>query len=198
MRGEKTVQFQDWTFTYSKGGKFVEGNSITVREPGLGKFAVYTTMSAYVAEAMAGIAERRASRKAPVASEPAPEQDAVPDEDSDEQEDCLIYMRMGLPPERYHQFMVYLKTALTGSPKLAHVGGEEKAAITEEVWESIDDRGGMSAVMQVMSEFTSFFFDALESKSRKTSGGKSSTTSASPLPATSPTSAPVNSRLRKS
>lgn len=195
MRGEKTVQFQDWTFTYSKNGKFAEGNSIVVREPGLGLMEVYTTMAAYVAEAIMKLAERRsgAQQKSDV-----PTDEPSLDETSDQEVDVLIYMRMALGAERYPQFIRYVRSVLTSKPKLAHVGGDDKAAITEEIWEDVAKNGGLAAVMEVVSAFTGFFFEELESKSPKKNGAASSTTSGSPPPAISHTSAPANSRLRKS
>lgn len=205
MRGEKTIEFSpEFNVKFSNKGKFTESTGVVVREPGLGKFEVYTTMSAYVADALRKIYADKSERKqaAPAAAAPAPIETEEPDldENSDQDVDVLVFMRMGLGPDRYPAFMRYVKNVLTSSPKLANVIGDDKQGLTDEVWESISEGGGMKAVEKVLSEFTGIFFDALDASAspQKKSGAKSSTSSDLPRPATSPTTVPATSRLRKS
>lgn len=181
-RGTKTITF-DFPILYPVDGQYLETNKITVNSPGLGKYDVYSTMKSYVGKAMLNMSKARAGIKSDEElkialqdDDEAPAQDAGEDEDRD----VMIIMAMGLSTEDYPKFATYVQKVLTGSPRLATVG-DEKCAITDEVWTSIEENGGMEAVNRVMSEFVGFFFDALPSP-KKSGRSKSPTSSSQPRP----------------
>lgn len=197
MKGENTVEF-DFTFQYSRGGKFEEGHSITIRAPGLGKYDVHTTMTAYVgraALAFAKLASSDSGQPAPHADSSA-EADQPSGEDQDEQ-DVMQLMAMGLGVEEFPKFAMYLKRVLTGTPKLARVTDTD-VGISDEIWESLEANGGMDAVHRVMSDFTGFFLGSMAARQQKPNGAAPAHSSASPTKAPSPTRQRVNSRLQNS
>lgn len=188
-RGVKTITF-DFPISYPIDGQYQETDRITVRSPGLGKYDVYSTMKAYVGKAMLNMSKARAGMKSEVEQKIAlQDDDDVVDVDGDDadndEKDVMIIMAMGLSTEEYPKFATYVQKVLTGSTRLATVGAEDKVAITDEVWTSLEEGGGMEAVNRVMSEFVSFFFDALPSP--KKSGKSKSPTSSSPPRPPSPT-----------
>lgn len=193
MRGEKTVTF-DFNFEYSHDGNFVEANTITLRAPGLGKFDVHNTMQAYVSKAVVSFAAqlRDANKGQP---DQSTDDDDVSDtsEAQDEDKDVMVIMAMGLDLDVYPKFASYVQRVLTNTPKLATIG-DTKAPITDAVWTSIEERGGIEAANKIMSEFTSFFFDALGSK--KGNGKGKLPSSASPSKGPSPSNTPKTSRSK--
>lgn len=191
MRGTKTITFDDCEFTYSKGGQFVRGNQITVREPGLGKWEVHSQMTAYVSKAALAFSRLAAGMQVP----DRPVEDEPEVADQDEQQDVMQLMAMGLGVDEYPKFASYVKRVLTGSPRLASVGEDGESAVTDEVWDSLAENGGMEAVTRVMSEFTGFFFEALNKRRAKRSGAVTAPTSASPTKAPSPIARRPSSRL---
>lgn len=191
MRGEKKIEF-DFSFQYSENGSFAEASSITVRAPGLGKYDVHTTMQSFIGKASLGF--RKAHQGV---SEPSSEGPVIDDEpaeavsEKDHDENVLMLISMGLSTEEYQKFTTYLYRALTNCPKLASVG-DTKEPVTEAVWLSIEENGGIAAFEKVVSAFVGFFL--VSPRSQKTNGRSVPTTSASPPRATSPTSAPRKSR----
>lgn len=189
MKGEKTINF-DFAFQYSEGGKFAEASSITVRAPGLGKFDVHTTMSAYVGKA--ALAFTRLASEMP--QQAAAEADDDSGEPKTDDQDVMQLMAMGLGVDEFPKFAMYVKRALTGTPKLAHVT-DTKIGLTDEIWESIEAGGGMEAVQKVMSDFAGFFFEALGGRRAKANGAEPAPTSASPTKAASPMRPRATSRI---
>lgn len=192
MRGEKTVTF-DFNFEYSHDGNFVEANTITLRAPGLGKFDVHNTMQAYVSKAVVSFAAqlRDANKGQPDTSDN--DEDVSDTSEQDEDKDVMVIMAMGLDLDVYPKFASYVQKVLTNTPKLATIG-DTKMPITDAVWASIEERGGIEAANKIMSEFTSFFFDALGSK--KANGKGKHHSSASPSKGPSLSNTPKTSRSK--
>jgi hypothetical protein len=193
MRGSKTIEF-DFDITYSKGGQFVTTRQITVREPGLGKYDVHATMTAFVSKAALSFSKLAKEMRGAGGQQPEQSEPSAPPADDDDQ-DVMQLMAMGLGIDEFPKFATYVKKAMTGSPRVATVGEGTDQAITEEVWESLDQNGGMEAVNKVMSEFTGFFFEALNKRQAKRTGAATSATSSSPTKAPSPMTRRANSRL---
>lgn len=183
MRGEKTVTF-DFAFTYSDKGHFVEAREITIRAPGISKFDTHARMKAWVGKAVLAFSS--------IARPTAASDDEPPAQDGDDDQDVMQLMSMGLGVDDYTAFCAFVKKALTGST-LATVG-ESKIPVSDEIWIDLEDKGGMEAVFKVMSEFTGFFFAALQ-KSPKPNGAAPAPSSASPSKAPSPTKPRALSRL---
>ena len=193
MRGEKTVTF-DFNFEYSYDGNFVEGNTITLRAPGLGKFDVHSTMQAYVSKAVVAFAAQiRDANKGQTQDTSSDDEEVSDTSEQDEDKDVMVIMAMGLDLEVYPKFAAYVQRVLTNTPKLATIG-DSKVPITDAVWQSIEERGGIEAVSKIMSEFTSFFFDALGSK--KANGKGKPLSSVSPSRGPSPSNTPKTSRSK--
>lgn len=194
MRGEKKIDL-GFDISYSMKGQFVTTRTITVREPGLGKYEVWSTMKSFVMQAQPGIFEVAAKAQAAAsAGVPAAEESDDPQPESeDDTKDILSWMAIGLGEKKFNDYMRYVKAALTNAPKLATVGDSEQP-ITDEVWEALDEKGGMTAVTNILSEFTGFFFGG-QQKSAKTNGGATSPSSPSPPQGTSPTGRRATSRL---
>lgn len=190
MRGSKTLTF-DFEFTYSKGGQFVKHNRITVKEPGLGKWEVHSQMTAYVSKAALAFSKLAADMQQPARIEDEASEAPNPDEE----QDVMQLMAMGLGVEEYPKFANYVKRVLTGAPRLASVGEDGDGAVTDEVWESLAENGGMEAVSRIMSEFTGFFFEALGKRRAKQNGAATAPISASPTRAPSPIARRPSSRL---
>lgn len=193
MRGEKTITF-DFPIRYSENGKFEEAYTITVRAPGLGKYDVYTAMQSYVGKGIISFIKARGDVAKPDEDEYADNDAASPDEEKGE-EDVMAIMAIGLDTKMYQEFATYTRRAITNAPKLATIG-EGKAPLSDAVWEELADKGGMEAINRVLSEFVSFFLDALGSK--KKSGPAKSVSSSSPTRAVSVSSEQKGSRTRKS
>lgn len=197
MRGEKTITF-DFPIRYSKGGKFEEAYTITVRAPGLGRIDVYDTMKSYVGKAILNMSKLRSDLRkavdedaqAVLESEP---NDEAEGEGEDDQKDVLIIMQMGLETEVYTKFVAYVRKVLTNSV-LASIGDDGKTKISDEVWEELAEKGGLEAVYMVMSEFVGLFFESLPSPGR--SGKKKPTGSDTPAKAISVTGTPKASRSK--
>ena len=192
MRGEKTVTF-DFNFEYSHDGNFVEANTITLRAPGLGKFDVHNTMQAYVSKAVVSFAAQLRDANKGQPDQSTDDEDVSDTSEPDDDKDVMVIMAMGLDLDVYPKFAAYVQRVLTNTPKLATIG-DTKVPITDAVWSSIEERGGIEAANKIMSEFTSFFFDALGSK--KASGKGKPLSSASPSKGPSPSNTPKTSRSK--
>lgn len=191
VKGIKTIDF-DFDITYSKGGQFVATRQITVREPGLGKWEVHSQMTAFVGKAALAFSKLAADMAQPAGDGEAPATDV----DVDEEKDLMSLMSMGLGVDEYPKFANYVKKVLTGAPRLAYVGEDQAQAITDEVWESLAENGGMESVTRVMSEFTDFFFMGRAKRQAKRNGADTPPISASPTRAPSPTARRPTSRLQ--
>lgn len=197
MRGEKTIKF-DFDFSFPTGdGEFGYANAIDIRAPGLGKHDVYFTVKSYVSKALTGFAKLRGDIEKPKADkdidlddEPVEESN---DEDSDEI-DTMAIMAAGLDVKAFQELALYLRRALTASPKLATVSGT-KTAVTDEVWHTIDEKGGMDAINKVLCAYIDFFLESQTSRSRN--GKKKSTGSDLPAKDTSRTATAKNSHSKK-
>lgn len=192
MRGEKTIKF-DFPIRFPENGTWGESDFITVRAPGLGKFDVYNTMRAYVGKAVVNITKINDGRKKDDDITPDDDEAVTPAKDDKDEQDVMMIMSMGLDVETFPKFAHYVQKVLTNAPKLATIG-ENRVAITDEAWLSIEDQGGMEAISKVMSEFTGFFFDALGSP--KKNGSAKPTGSVMPIRDISPTSGAKNSRSK--
>lgn len=202
MRGE-TIITLDEPIRYSENGSFSETHTITVRAPGLGKRHVHATMQAWVMEAISNLQNKRADLMKQAEAEakaknPLNVDDPEPGADGkdDTGEDPLgvwQMMSMGLGPERFPRFQDYIMRELTGTPKLASVG-DNGSPLTDAVWESLDETGGMDAVGRVLGTFAGFFTGA--PKSKKPSGNVTSPSSPSPVMAGSRSNTRANSRSR--
>lgn len=195
-KGVKTIDL-GFEIAYSVKGQFVRTNTITVREPGLGKYEVWAAMKSFVTQAQPAILEVAAKAQAAAAAAghvPEPDPEVQPEtEGEDDERDIMTWMALGLGDKKFQDYFRYVKTALTNAPRLATVGDSEQP-ITDEVWLEIDEKGGMEAVTRIMSEFTGFFFGG-QQKSAKPNGGATSPSSPSPPPATSTTGRRATSRL---
>lgn len=193
VKGIKQIDF-DFDITYSKGGRFVTTRQITVRAPGLNRFEVHAAMTAYVNKAALAFTEIAGKLQGSAPAQPeAPTQ--PPETASEDDQDVIQLMAMGLGIEKFPEFVVYVKRVLTNSPRLATAGESGDQALTDEVWESLEANGGMEAVHRVMSEFTGFFFEAMGKRQAKQSGVASAPTSASPTKGPSPIARRPSSRL---
>lgn len=190
-RGEKTLTF-DFPIRFSENGEWSETDKITICAPGLGKYDVYTTMQSYVGKALLTWSRGEKAKQDAQTTSTLDDDDEKP-EASDENKDVMLYMSMGLDTETYPKFASYVQRVLTNSPKLARVG-DNKAPLTDDVWASIEEQGGMEAVTRIMSEFVDFFFEALESKKKR--GAGKSRSSSSPTKADSPSSGAKTSRSK--
>ncbi|MDX2308084.1 MAG: hypothetical protein NW216_07595 [Hyphomicrobium sp.] len=168
MRGEKIVEFEK-PFLYSFNGQFEEATSITVRAPGLPHLAVHAKVQAALARAI--LAFPRPDRKPDAADEGV-------DHGEDESDgasgaapeiDALQVLAAGYDENGYADFLKWLKRTLTNQPKLAFVTGTD-CPVTDEVWDSISEEGGLDAVFKVLSAFVGFFLAALGADSKKTNG----------------------------
>jgi hypothetical protein len=196
MRGEKTINF-DFEILYSAGGKFHPATSITVRAPSLDQYRIHSIMQSWTIEGANGWRKVFADEiaKAKVESSNAPDGDETPSADEDDKQiDVMAMMAAGLSPEKYAAFSALVMDTLKNNPRLAYVGEDPKAAITDHVLTQIGDKGGIPEWERVASEFVGFFM--LGGQSAKTNGDASSPASASPTPEPSPLPKRVNSRLK--
>lgn len=179
MRGEKTLSFE-FTFPYSENGGYAEANTITIRAPGLGKFHVHSTMQAYVMDAISTLQAKRAAIESMARDG---EDDGKPADDEADPAGVWQMMAMGLGVEKFPKFAEYVTKVLTNAPKLASIG-EGKVALSDEVWTALEDNGGIEAIHEVLGTFVGFFLES--PKSARRTGNGSSTTSASPTRASTP------------
>ncbi len=187
MRGEKRIEF-DFEFEYSANGQFASSRELCLRAPGLGKFEVHATMQAFVAQTFGNLHSMRDSFS---------QEETETQPDNDQQKDLTQFIAMGLGVDEYPNFFRYVYRTLTNCPRLAYVDdGNNKQPVTDAVWESIEQRGGMEAINRVVSEFTDFFFTALASKDE--SGADKLTGSSEPTKVDSNTNTQKTSRTRKS
>lgn len=196
MRGEKTITF-DFEFQYSSAGTFMPANTITVRAPSLDQYKVHSIMQGWTTEGAIGYRKAFAAeieKAAAVGVEPAP---VVADDAAmeDKQIDVMAMMAAGLPPEKYATFSQFVMDTLKNNARLAYVGGDPKAPITDHVMKQIGELGGVSDWDRVASEFASFFMLGTGSKA-KSNGADSSPVSVSHTKAHSTTSRRVNTRLQ--
>jgi hypothetical protein len=155
MRGERTIELPE--FEFSQGGEFRKATSITVRAPGFKKRAIHAAMSGYVSEGLIGVAKKVQGMSGDTDAEArAAEPDAV----------ALMSMGLG---SKYPDFHEVALRAITNSPTIACVSDTD-VPITDSVWESIEQAGGMAAVDKVVSGFTSFFLDPAFAGSTKPNG----------------------------
>lgn len=184
-RGETAVTF-DFEFSYSKGGQFVPTNRIVVRAPGLALLDIHGAMKSHVAQAQKGAMDFLL--KAQAAREGAPEE-AQP-EDPNAEPDVLQLMSFGLSPDEHTKFLVYVKKVLSNRVALAYVGdAASPSPITDEIWDQIEEHGGIPAFEKIVNAFTSFFFAGLSRPtSTPTNGSAESPGSVSPTKAPLPMS----------
>lgn len=157
-RGAKTITF-DFDFTYAAGGKQDQHNEIHVAAPGVENFQVHATMQGYINRALmfampnlASIGEDVREEMSERAKERATEKEGKDDVST------LAIASMGLGPKEYPKFLAYVKKTLTGNSRLAWVG-DDKAPISDVVWSTLAEEGGMEAVEQVLAAFADFFSD---------------------------------------
>lgn len=201
MRGEKTITL-DYEILYSKGGQFVPTNIITVRAPSLDQYKIHSLMQSWTSEGALGwrkanaetLAKLEAAAEAAQAA-PAPQAGAAETPAEDVQIDVMHMMSQGLPPERYAIFSQFVMDTLKNNPRLAYVGGDEKAPITDHVMQQIGEQGGIADWDRIASDFSGFFMLGTGSR-QKPSGADSSPTSVSPIKAPSPSPKRANSRLQ--
>lgn len=185
-RGETVVTF-DFEFSYSKGGQFVPTNRIVVRAPGLSLLDIHGAMKSHVAQAQKGamsfLVQAQAARESMGVEEEKPE-------DPNAEPDVLQLMSMGLSPDEHTKFLVYVKKVLSNRVALAYVGdAASPSPITDEVWDQIEEHGGIEAFERIVNAFTSFFFAGLSRPtSTPTNGSAESPGSASPTKAPLPMS----------
>jgi hypothetical protein len=175
MRGEKILEL-GFEFEYSAGGKFERAESITLRAPGFKLRHIHATMTGFVSDALIGLAGKVSQLR-----DAGGKDDSNADAAGDTGErDALVLMSMGLGP-KFADFHAYVIKTLTNTQLLAAVGGTT-TGITDAVWESIEEQGGMAAVDKIVGEFSGFFLDQAGSKLTTGNGKDSPATSSSLSP----------------
>ena len=168
MRGQRLVQFP-FEFEYSEGGQFKTEFGVTLTAPGLAQIKVHSQMTAWAKRAELGLATQMSGMKRPTGEAAEAVVDEAPETDEEMADRVTTVFAMGLGEEKYPEFLDYVKRVLTNNPALARVG-ETQVPITDGVWMSLDQNGGMSAVLMLVAGFASFFLANGQRNSGKTNG----------------------------
>lgn len=152
MKGETQIEFE-FDFEFTEAGRTEKSNSITVRAPGYRRIELHDKMVALVNEALIGLVPKIGDldRSAGAVSDGEP---------AAGQRDALMMLAMGLGNERFPGVMTMIRKQLTNAPDIAFVTGSQEP-VTDLVWESLADGGGVEAVNQVVSTFVDFFMPDL-------------------------------------
>ena len=173
MRGTKTITF-DKPFLYSRGGTFEEATEITVRAPGMTLIRVHARVESAVARAI--LAFPRPEKREEQTDD---EHEEAVTEAGKAEIDALQVLAAGLGADDYGDTLVWLKKTLTNQPRLATITGTDNLAITDEVWDSIEEESGTDAALKVLSAFVGFFLERLNKEPPKPNGAAASAGSAS-------------------
>lgn len=165
MRGTQTITF-DFDFDYAHKGEFDTANAIVVKAPGLKDYAVHAWMKAAVTDALFNFAGRFAHLR-----DQAGEEAGGGTSDSDEQ-DSLMILSGGMG-KAFPEFVERLRKTLTKAPHLAHVAVEGEPPLTDKVWESLAEKGGLEACDRVLSGFCGLFLHDLVGTSPAKNGKRS-------------------------
>lgn len=174
-RGKATVEF-DFGFEYSDGGEFCRATAIDLQAPGRGLIDVHNIMESWIGKGMVGAAKVHNDIKDLIAS--VDEDEAREKVKKGGGKGRLKMLSMGLDPENYNRLVKYVLKSLTNSP-LAMISGT-KIKLNEGIWNSLEEEGGLDAILEVVGEFIGFFEDKAptKKKSKKKSGTASSQISA--------------------
>jgi len=166
-------------FTYPHQGEYKRATTILLQPPGLNQFRVHNRMTHYIMQAAKSLA-----KELPDDIKRSSEQtinmtaDGALDDGSDQ---IMSVLGMGITDgDVYVQFCDDVKDILTGRPNLCRIEGTD-APITEEAWANIAHANGVQGVSRILSVFTSFFMEPMESRSQSANGHEKSIGSASPM-----------------
>lgn len=197
MRGTKKIEF-GFSFEFSENGAYASTNTVAVTAPSIASFGVHQHMRASVVEALFGAAKRAAelhgiaeARRRAIDEDEAAAASAeqvVPTGS-----ETLDQIALGLGPDKFTAFAAYVRSVLTNNAKLARVG-QGNTPITDEVWERIEEAGGMEAVAEIIGTYAVFFVPS--PTSRTPSGTSSHPISSSHTRAASASNSPSRHRSR--
>lgn len=161
IAGIKKIKF-DFEFIYQKDGDEELGDTIVIREPTLSDLDVHSYMTAEVTKGLFGAMPVMKSMMPENEIEDASQSDDKGD-GAEQERSAMFIMALGMDTEKYTKFQKYVKYLLTNDTRFAHVENED-IAVTDLVWKSIEEHGGMAAIDKILAGFTSFFIEAMDEK----------------------------------
>lgn len=156
VAGVTKIKF-DFEFTYSKDGDEDIGDTIVLNAPNFQQSEIHYRMTSFVTKGIFS-AMPQLEKAAGISDD-----DKSDDKnDSDEEQNYMLIMALGMDDKQFVEFTKYVKQILTNNPDLARIDNEQ-IGITDLLWQQIAENGGPQAVDRVLSAFIHFFMAALNS-----------------------------------
>lgn len=156
IAGIKKITF-DFSFTYSKGGDEEIGDTIVLKEPSYSELETHARMTSLVTKGL--FAAMPHMKDIVDVEDKAVEIKSAGKKSQDRS--ALFLMSLGMNDKKYIEFVSYVKNLLTNNSRYAFIDGSE-VGIADLTWKEIEKEGGKAAIDRVLSEFTSFFIEAME------------------------------------
>lgn len=164
IAGVKKITF-DFEFTYPKEGDEELGDTIVVREPSYEDLEVHSRMTSLVTKGIFKVSQiTKNSGSIDEGASDVPSSNSS--SKSDEEQNAMFLMALGMDDKKYIEFVRYVKKLLTNDNRFAHIDGEE-LGVSDELWKTIEKEGGKKAVDKVLSTFVNFFIEAMSQTETK-------------------------------